>query len=168
MHWQKCSKQENWASVVHAVNPVFSVDQVTVLLLLLAVVGFAQVLDRTLILTNERSSIERTYELTKYLDHQLKEIRDTYVSHSLFVCVCKWDAFVYRCFPVNALRRLFISWMHIVLITLQKMIFCLSIFVLFSSINIYKFLNQDAFTWQVKWLFCLVFWKYYPNFVTNK
>ncbi|CAM4612188.1 unnamed protein product [Leuciscus chuanchicus] len=32
-------------------------------------------------LSNERSSIERTYELTKYLDHQLKEIRDTYLSY---------------------------------------------------------------------------------------
>ena len=30
-------------------------------------------------LANERSSIERTYELTKYLEHQLKEIKDTYV-----------------------------------------------------------------------------------------
>uniref|UniRef100_A0A8C1GNS0 Cardiotrophin-like cytokine factor 1 n=1 Tax=Cyprinus carpio TaxID=7962 RepID=A0A8C1GNS0_CYPCA len=57
------------------------VDQVAVLLLLLAAVGFAQVLDRTLILSHERSSIERTYELTKYLDHQLKEIRDTYLSY---------------------------------------------------------------------------------------
>uniref|UniRef100_A0A8C1I745 Cardiotrophin-like cytokine factor 1 n=1 Tax=Cyprinus carpio TaxID=7962 RepID=A0A8C1I745_CYPCA len=59
----------------------WKVDQVAVLLLLLAAVGFAQVLDRTLILSNERSSIERTYELTKYLDHQLKEIRDTYLSY---------------------------------------------------------------------------------------
>ncbi len=41
--------------------------------------------------------------------------------------------------------------------TLQKMIFYLSIFVLFSSINIYRLLNQDVFTWQVKWLqICLV------------
>ncbi|XP_059378274.1 uncharacterized protein clcf1 [Carassius carassius] len=59
-----------------------NVDQVVVLLLLLsAAVGFAQVLDRTLIMTHERSSIQRTYELTKYLDHQLKEIRDTYLSY---------------------------------------------------------------------------------------
>ncbi|KAI2647344.1 Cardiotrophin-like cytokine factor 1 [Labeo rohita] len=57
------------------------VNQVAVLLLLAAAVGFGQVLDRTLILSNERSSIERTYELTKYLDHQLKEIRDTYLSY---------------------------------------------------------------------------------------
>ncbi|XP_052470919.1 uncharacterized protein clcf1 [Carassius gibelio] len=57
-------------------------DLVAVLLLLFsAAVGFAQVLDRTLIMTHERSSIERTYELTKYLDHQLKEIRDTYLSY---------------------------------------------------------------------------------------
>ncbi|XP_016326963.1 uncharacterized protein clcf1 [Sinocyclocheilus anshuiensis] len=59
----------------------WKVDQVAVLLLLLAAVGFAQVLDRTLVLSHERSSIERTYELTKYLDHQLKEIRDTYLSY---------------------------------------------------------------------------------------
>ncbi|XP_056457121.1 cardiotrophin-like cytokine factor 1 [Gadus chalcogrammus] len=32
-------------------------------------------------LANERSSIERTYELTKYLEHQLKEIKDTYLSY---------------------------------------------------------------------------------------
>ncbi|XP_056328635.1 uncharacterized protein clcf1 [Danio aesculapii] len=59
----------------------WKVDQVAVLLLLAVAVGNAQVLDRTLILSNERSSIERTYELTKYLDHQLKEIRDTYLSY---------------------------------------------------------------------------------------
>ncbi|KAI7801403.1 putative cardiotrophin-like cytokine factor 1 [Triplophysa rosa] len=51
------------------------------MLLLAAAVGCGQVLDRTLSLSNERSSIERTYELTKYLDHQLKEIRDTYLSY---------------------------------------------------------------------------------------
>ncbi|XP_043089125.1 uncharacterized protein clcf1 [Puntigrus tetrazona] len=56
-------------------------DQVALLLVMLAAGGFTQVLDRTLILSNERSSIERTYELTKYLDHQLKEIRDTYLSY---------------------------------------------------------------------------------------
>ncbi len=37
-----------------------------------------------------------------------------------------------------------IGWLN----TLQKNIFFLSIYVLFSSINIKKFLNQDAFTWQ--------------------
>lgn len=31
-------------------------------------------------LANERSSIESTYELTKYLEYQLKEIKDIYVS----------------------------------------------------------------------------------------
>lgn len=31
-------------------------------------------------LASERSSIESTYELTKYLEYQLKEIKDIYVS----------------------------------------------------------------------------------------
>ncbi len=39
----------------------------------------------------------------------------------------------------------------------SEMIFFLIIFVLFSSINIYTFLNQDAFTWQVKWLYYVLF-----------
>ncbi|XP_077091947.1 cardiotrophin-like cytokine factor 1 [Siphateles boraxobius] len=56
----------------------WKVAEVAVLLFL---VGCVQALDRTLMLSNERSSIERTYELTKYLDHQLKEIRDTYLSY---------------------------------------------------------------------------------------
>jgi len=86
------------------------VAEVAVLLFL---VGCVHALDRTLMLSNERSSIERTYELTKYLDHQLKEIRDTYVSHNLCVCVfyqcvAMNDVFVYRCFPVDALT-LFLS-----------------------------------------------------------
>lgn len=69
--------------------PLFiSVRQVLLILLLAAAVGCGQVLDRTLSLSNERSSIERTYELTKYLDHQLKEIRDTYVRCHLFISVC--------------------------------------------------------------------------------
>lgn len=34
-------------------------------------------------LASERSSIESTYELTKYLEYQLKEIKDIYVSTSL-------------------------------------------------------------------------------------
>lgn len=35
-------------------------------------------------LASERSSIESTYELTKYLEYQLKEIKDVYVS--MFCC----------------------------------------------------------------------------------
>lgn len=34
-------------------------------------------------LASERSSIESTYELTKYLEYQLKEIKDIYVSTPL-------------------------------------------------------------------------------------
>uniref|UniRef100_A0A4W4G5Y9 Cardiotrophin-like cytokine factor 1 n=1 Tax=Electrophorus electricus TaxID=8005 RepID=A0A4W4G5Y9_ELEEL len=49
------------------------------MLLLAAMVGCVQVEDRAVTLSNERNSIERTYELTKYLDHQLKEIKDTYL-----------------------------------------------------------------------------------------
>ncbi|KAL7886179.1 hypothetical protein AOLI_G00064740 [Acnodon oligacanthus] len=58
-----------------------TVCQAPLVLLLVAVVGCVQVQDRAVILSNERSTIERTYELTKYLDHQLKEIKDTYLSY---------------------------------------------------------------------------------------
>ncbi len=40
--------------------------------------------------------------------------------------------------------------------TLQKMIFYLSICVLFSNINIYRLLNQDVFTWVKLFKICLV------------
>ncbi|XP_041930357.1 cardiotrophin-like cytokine factor 1, partial [Alosa sapidissima] len=50
-------------------------------LLLAAVVGCVQVPDLSLTLTSERTTIERTYELTKYLEHQLKDIKDTYLSY---------------------------------------------------------------------------------------
>ncbi|XP_051945139.1 uncharacterized protein LOC127617240 [Xyrauchen texanus] len=59
----------------------WKVLEVSLILLLAVAAGCGQVLDRSLSLSNERSSIERTYELTKYLDHQLKEIRDTYLSY---------------------------------------------------------------------------------------
>lgn len=92
MKWQ--TKQENWTlycqlCIFTGLKSQFSLlsISVAVLMFLAAVLGCGQALDRTLILSNERSSIERTYELTKYLDHQLKEIRDTYVSHNLLVCV---------------------------------------------------------------------------------
>ncbi|XP_076878533.1 cardiotrophin-like cytokine factor 1 [Brachyhypopomus gauderio] len=58
---------------------VLEVRQAHLMLLLAAVVGCVQVQDRAVTLSNERNSIERTYELTKYLDHQLKEIKDTYL-----------------------------------------------------------------------------------------
>ncbi|KAG5845446.1 hypothetical protein ANANG_G00139190 [Anguilla anguilla] len=57
------------------------VHHLQVALLLAAVVVSAQVSDPALSLSNERSSIERTYELTKYLEHQLREIKDTYLSY---------------------------------------------------------------------------------------
>jgi len=41
--------------------------------------------DPSLNLASERSSIESTYELTKYLEYQLKEIKDVYVSGFLFL-----------------------------------------------------------------------------------
>ncbi|KAL4641708.1 cardiotrophin-like cytokine factor 1 [Arapaima gigas] len=50
-------------------------------LLLAAVVASDQLSDPILTIENERSSIERTYELTKYLEHQLREIKDTYLSY---------------------------------------------------------------------------------------
>lgn len=40
----------------------------------------ATALDTSHNLASERSSIESTYELTKYLEYQLKEIKDIYVS----------------------------------------------------------------------------------------
>ncbi|KAJ8382396.1 hypothetical protein SKAU_G00031740 [Synaphobranchus kaupii] len=57
------------------------VHHVQLALLLAAVVVSAHVPDPALSLSNERSSIERTYELTKYLEHQLREIKDTYLSY---------------------------------------------------------------------------------------
>ena len=51
----------------------------TVLLLAAAMVLAHSLEASSYNLANERSSIERTYELTKYLEHQLKEIKDTYV-----------------------------------------------------------------------------------------
>lgn len=49
------------------------------LIMLLAVV-MATPLHASHSLASERSSIESTYELTKYLEYQLKEIKDVYVS----------------------------------------------------------------------------------------
>ncbi|KAG7462040.1 hypothetical protein MATL_G00198490, partial [Megalops atlanticus] len=58
------------------------VHHVQLALLLAAVVVVSdQVPDPALSLANERTSIERTYELTKYLEHQLREIKDTYLSY---------------------------------------------------------------------------------------
>ncbi|CAL8327732.1 unnamed protein product [Gadus morhua 'NCC'] len=53
----------------------------TVLLLAAAMVLAHSLEASSYNLANERSSIERTYELTKYLEHQLKEIKDTYLSY---------------------------------------------------------------------------------------
>ncbi|XP_029917509.1 uncharacterized protein clcf1 [Myripristis murdjan] len=50
-------------------------------LVLLLVAAVATALDPAHNLANERTSIERTYELTKYLEYQLKEIKDTYLSY---------------------------------------------------------------------------------------
>ena len=62
----------------HSYFPVCFTVQLTLLLAVTMVSPHS--LDPSLSLTNERTSIERTYELTKYLEHQLKEIKDTYVS----------------------------------------------------------------------------------------
>ncbi|XP_034037182.1 uncharacterized protein clcf1 [Thalassophryne amazonica] len=58
---------------------LFRVHQHLFILLLAATVVTA--LDPSHNLANERTSIERTYELTKYLEYQLKEIKDTYLSY---------------------------------------------------------------------------------------
>lgn len=52
-------------------------------LVLLLAAAMAMALDSSHTLASERSSIESTYELTKYLEYQLKEIKDVYVSNSL-------------------------------------------------------------------------------------
>ncbi|XP_042182199.1 uncharacterized protein LOC112255697 [Oncorhynchus tshawytscha] len=59
----------------------FEVHHIQHVLLLAAAVTSAQVPDPSFSLSNERTSIERTYELTKYLEHQLREIKDTYLSY---------------------------------------------------------------------------------------
>eukprot|EP00063_Salmo_salar_P092765 XP_014067600.1 PREDICTED: uncharacterized protein LOC106611678 [Salmo salar] len=59
----------------------FEVLHIQRVLLLAAAVTSVQVPDPSFSLSNERTSIERTYELTKYLEHQLREIKDTYLSY---------------------------------------------------------------------------------------
>lgn len=49
-------------------------------LVLLLAAAMVTALDSSHNLASERSSIESTYELTKYLEYQLKEIKDIYVS----------------------------------------------------------------------------------------
>lgn len=50
-------------------------------LLLLLAAAVATALDDSHNLASERSSIESTYELTKYLEYQLKEIKDVYLTY---------------------------------------------------------------------------------------
>ncbi|XP_029368398.1 uncharacterized protein clcf1 [Echeneis naucrates] len=50
-------------------------------LVLLLAVTMAMALDPSHSLASERSSIESTYELTKYLEYQLKEIKDVYLTY---------------------------------------------------------------------------------------
>ncbi|TSV81499.1 Cardiotrophin-like cytokine factor 1 [Bagarius yarrelli] len=77
------SKQGRKTSVQKQCGSIdnMKLHQALVVLLLAAAVGCVQVADHALMLSNERSTIERTYELTKYLNHQLKEIKDTYLSY---------------------------------------------------------------------------------------
>ncbi|XP_034399315.1 uncharacterized protein clcf1 [Cyclopterus lumpus] len=50
-------------------------------LILLLAAAMATALDSSHNLASERSSIESTYELTKYLEYQLKEIKDIYLTY---------------------------------------------------------------------------------------
>ncbi|KAK2849081.1 hypothetical protein Q5P01_008915 [Channa striata] len=50
-------------------------------LVLLLAAAMATALDSSHSLASERSSIESTYELTKYLEYQLKEIKDVYLTY---------------------------------------------------------------------------------------
>ncbi|XP_059201694.1 uncharacterized protein clcf1 [Centropristis striata] len=50
-------------------------------LVLLLAAAMAAALDSSHSLASERSSIESTYELTKYLEYQLKEIKDIYLTY---------------------------------------------------------------------------------------
>ncbi|XP_026185446.1 uncharacterized protein clcf1 [Mastacembelus armatus] len=50
-------------------------------LFLLLAAAMATALDSSHSLASERSSIESTYELTKYLEYQLKEIKDVYLTY---------------------------------------------------------------------------------------
>ncbi|XP_072251759.1 uncharacterized protein clcf1 [Leuresthes tenuis] len=54
---------------------------VNYLLALLLAAAVAIAADPSLNLASERSSIESTYELTKYLEYQLKEIKDVYLTY---------------------------------------------------------------------------------------
>ncbi|XP_015231656.1 uncharacterized protein clcf1 [Cyprinodon tularosa] len=51
------------------------------LLTVLLAANVAAAMDPSHILASERSSIESTYELTKYLEYQLKEIKDVYLTY---------------------------------------------------------------------------------------
>ncbi|XP_028315138.1 uncharacterized protein clcf1 [Gouania willdenowi] len=51
------------------------------MLVLLLAAAIATAADPSHTLASERSSIESTYELTKYLEYQLKEIKDIYLSY---------------------------------------------------------------------------------------
>ncbi|XP_047440432.1 uncharacterized protein clcf1 [Mugil cephalus] len=50
-------------------------------LVLLLAAAMAMAVDPSHTLASERSSIESTYELTKYLEYQLKEIKDVYLTY---------------------------------------------------------------------------------------
>lgn len=62
---------------------VFTVHQIHLVLLMSA--AMVAVVGSSHSLASERSSIESTYELTKFLEYQLKEIKDVYVSFILLI-----------------------------------------------------------------------------------
>lgn len=61
-------------------NQFFNFSTVQHHLAFLLAAAVVTALDSSHNLASERSSIESTYELTKYLEYQLKEIKDVYVS----------------------------------------------------------------------------------------
>lgn len=63
----------------------FFFSTVNHLLALLLAAAAAWSVDAFHSLATERKSIESTYELTKYLEYQLKEIKDVYVSVYFFL-----------------------------------------------------------------------------------
>lgn len=66
-------------------------------LVLLLAAAMATALDPSHNLASERSSIESTYELTKYLEYQLKEIKDIYVS----IIILGYNSVFYNFFHGN-------------------------------------------------------------------
>ncbi|XP_061582029.1 uncharacterized protein clcf1 [Cololabis saira] len=82
--WSLLPLAETSCSVCRSINHCFGVFDFSAVNHLLALLVAAAVVRRahpSRSLASERNSIESTYELTKYLEYQLKEIKDVYLTY---------------------------------------------------------------------------------------